>query len=85
MFHFVVGLLDGSPVVAVLALTVLTGPVLLRQVFLFLGFRWALRGVRHDTSRVSLFTTYSAALTARRARGVRRSGGRRGGPGTRSR
>ncbi|CAM5746314.1 hypothetical protein STAFG_7946 [Streptomyces afghaniensis 772] len=80
MLHFVVGLLDGSPVVAVLALTVLTGPVLLRQVLLFLGFRWALRGARQDASRVSLFTTYSAALTARRARRARR-----GGPGARSR
>ncbi|MDT0392671.1 hypothetical protein [Streptomyces sp. DSM 41921] len=72
MSHFVVGLLDGSPVVAVLAFAVLSAPVLLRQLLLFLGFRWALRGARQDVSRVSLFSTYSAALTARRARTGRR-------------
>ncbi|MFB7934696.1 MULTISPECIES: hypothetical protein [Streptomyces] len=72
MFRYAAGLIDGSPVVAVLALAVLTGPVLLRQLLLFLGFRWALRGARQDSSRVSLFAAYSTALTARRARGTRR-------------
>ncbi|MET9580691.1 MULTISPECIES: hypothetical protein [Streptomyces] len=72
MFRFVAGLFDGSPVVAVVALAVLTGPVLLRQLLLFLGFRWALRGARQDASRVSLFSMYSAALTARRVRRARR-------------
>ncbi|MFF5846054.1 hypothetical protein ACIP4T_18070 [Streptomyces massasporeus] len=72
MFRFVAGLFDGSPGVAVVALAVLTGPVLLRQLLLFLGFRWALRGARQDASRVSLFSMYSAALTARRVRRARR-------------
>ncbi|MGW7508995.1 hypothetical protein ACWGJ0_14790 [Streptomyces massasporeus] len=72
MFRFVAGLFDASPVVAVVALAVLTGPVLLRQLLLFLGFRWALRGARQDASRVSLFSMYSAALTARRVRRARR-------------
>ncbi|MEU9571726.1 hypothetical protein AB0D62_17910 [Streptomyces massasporeus] len=72
MFRFVAGLLDGSPVIAVVALAVLTGPVLLRRLLLFLGFRWALRGARQDASRVSLFSMYSAALTARRVRRARR-------------
>ncbi|MET9525672.1 hypothetical protein [Streptomyces coeruleorubidus] len=73
-------MLDGSPLVAFLAIAALVVPVLLRQVLLFLGFRWALRGARHDASRVSLFTAYSAALTARRAHRDRQ-----GGPGARSR
>ncbi|MEU9227288.1 hypothetical protein AB0D40_23300 [Streptomyces massasporeus] len=72
MFRYAAGLIDGSPAVAVLALAVLTGPLLLRQLLLFLGFRWALRGARQDSSRVSLFAAYCAALTARRARGARR-------------
>ncbi|MFF7489796.1 hypothetical protein ACH4MW_26520 [Streptomyces luteogriseus] len=72
MFRYAAGLIDGSPVVAVLVLAVLTGPVLLRQLLLFLGFRWAMRGARQDASRVSLFAAYSAALTARRARRARR-------------
>ncbi|MEU0895721.1 hypothetical protein [Streptomyces massasporeus] len=72
MFRYAAGLIDGSPAVAVLALAVLTGPPLLRQLLLFLGFRWALRSTRQDSSRVSLFTAYCAALTARRARGARR-------------
>ncbi|KJK37844.1 hypothetical protein UK15_20325 [Streptomyces variegatus] len=64
--------LGDSPLVAVLAIAAIVVPVLLRQLLLFLGFRWALRGARQDASRVSLFTTYSAALTARRARRARR-------------
>ncbi|MEU6472379.1 hypothetical protein ABZ927_03460 [Streptomyces massasporeus] len=72
MSHFIAGLIDGSPVVAVLALAVLVGPLLLRQLLLFIGFRWALRGARRDSSRLSLFTTYSAALTADRIRRARR-------------
>ncbi|MFD8228243.1 hypothetical protein ACFV16_29300 [Streptomyces massasporeus] len=46
-------------------------PLLLRQL-LFLGFRWALRAARRDSSRLSLFTTYCAALAADRARRARR-------------
>ncbi|MFF9120401.1 hypothetical protein ACF09Y_33325 [Streptomyces massasporeus] len=72
MFRFVAGPLDGSPVVAVVALAVLTGPVLLRQLLLFLGFRCALRGARQDASRVSPFSMHSAPLTARRVRRARR-------------
>jgi hypothetical protein len=72
VFRFAASLIDGSPVVAVLALAMLTGPVLLRQLLLFLGLRWALRGARQDSSRVSLFAAYSAALTARRAHRERR-------------
>ncbi|MFJ7179823.1 hypothetical protein ACIQXA_26285 [Streptomyces massasporeus] len=72
MFRFTAGLIDGSPVVAVLALALPTGPVPLRQLLLFLGFRGrcAARGRTRRVCRSS--PRNSAALTARRARGERR-------------
>jgi hypothetical protein len=61
--------LDGSPLVGVLSLAALTGPVLMRQLLLFIGLKRALRGTRNDAARVSLFTAFSAALAPRRLPG----------------
>ncbi|MFF2509228.1 hypothetical protein ACFVTY_38580 [Streptomyces sp. NPDC058067] len=57
---------DGSTPVGILALVAFTVPALLRQLLLFVGFTWSLRGTRTDEARVSLFTAFSAALTPRR-------------------
>ncbi|MCX5440965.1 hypothetical protein OG564_09540 [Streptomyces sp. NBC_01280] len=63
---FVPHWLDGSTPLGILTLVAFTVPALLRQLLLFLGFKWSLRGTRNDEARVSLFTAFSAALTPRR-------------------